>query len=495
MSKLIQKALNDKHWVGRHQNVYIPYYAAHIIGSYTMNRADFAEKAVQSGVVSCLIEVLRGELSWVEQRVAIRALGHIASHERTFEDVALYGDEVIELVKTIACESFRVVYKEFVGVKQRKRVKYQCDLITRGVGGLETENRKAEEWASQLQCWSLFLLNCFVKKQRLMSLICEQSFLIRVCKMWGGLANPSSPAGVGLIRALCYTKIGRQSVGNVKEVIESLCNMSRSSDDWQYMAIDSLLLLLKDPGTRHKVMDLSADFLGDLVEVNSLKGRNRVGEAITQTVLQDFHKIKYGKVKLKSEKTEKALEEIWDLKVERRKKEKLMCEEELLERKVTVGKLKQQGNEKFWSGSIEEAVKIYTKGLDLCPLNMVKERVVLYSNRSQCYLLLNMPESAVSDTTRALCLSGEVTPHSKSLWRRSQAYDMLGLEKESLMDCLTFVGSRMKSKHTKRVKIPYYAAVMINKQMSATWPFKEAKSPVKLEKIVPGKLYIRHVRC
>ncbi|KAK1589058.1 hypothetical protein Q3G72_030098 [Acer saccharum] len=478
MSKLIQRGVDDKQWLLRDQNIYIPYYAAHIIGSYTMNRADFAEKAVESGVVLPLMELLRGKISWVEQRVAVRALCHLVSHERTFKAIAdLYEQEIIELAKEIACNCFQVVYENFLGVKKKKlRVKYHCNLLTRGLGGFELENRKAEKWTSQLQCWSLYLLNCFVKQERSLSLICTEDFLKNVCEMWGGLENPNSVSGIGLIRTLCYTKIGRESVAKLKQVIKSLCNVSRSSFDWQYIAIDSLLLLLKDPDTRYKVIDIAALSLVDLVELEE------IGEAITQTLLRDFHKIKYGKLKLmKSKKTERALEEIWDLKVERKKREKLMSEEEITERESMVGELKQRGNQKFWCGSIEEAVKTYTKALDLCPLKMVKERIVLHSNRSQCYLLMKKTKAAISDTTRALCLSGTVRVHSKSLWRRSQAYDMMGLAKESLMDCLTFISSRsMKSKHTKRrVKIPYYAALMISKQINATWPFNDAKSKLR----------------
>ncbi|KAK2657583.1 hypothetical protein Ddye_010635 [Dipteronia dyeriana] len=485
MSKLIQRGVDDKEWLLRDQNIYIPYYAAHIIGSYTMNRADFAEKAVESGVVLPLMELLRGKISWVEQRVAVRALCHLVSHERTFKAIAdLYEQEIIELSKEIACNCFQVVYENFLGVKKKTlRVKYHCDLLTRGIGGFELENQKAEKWTSQLQCLSLYLLNCFVKQERSLGLICTEEFLKTVCEMWGGLENPNTVSGIGLIRTLCYTKIGRESVAKLKQVIKSLCNVSRSSFDWQYVAIDSLLLLLKDPDTRYKVIDIAALFLVDLVELEE------IGEAITQTLLRDFHKIIYGKLKLmKSKKAERALKEIWDLKVERRKREKLMSEEEITERKSMVGELKQRGNQKFWCGSIEEAVKMYTIALDLCPLKMVKERIVLHSNRSQCYLLLKKTEeAAISDTTRALCLSGTVRVHSKSLWRRSQAYDVMGLAKESLMDCLTFIGSRsMKPKHTKRrVKIPYYAALMISKQMNATWPFNDAAK---------SKLCSRHQR-
>ncbi|XWS41815.1 hypothetical protein CRYUN_Cryun17cG0115400 [Craigia yunnanensis] len=443
MAKLIYRGITDQDWLLRGQNIYIPYYAAHIIGSYTMNKSQFAEGAVISGVVLPLMELLRGKMSWVEQRVAVRALGHLVSHAKTFEAVAVHEMEIINFAMEIASNCHEVVYKEFVGIKDRKRPKYHCDLLTRGLGGLELQFRKAEEWASQLQCWSLYLLNFFACKERSLNLICKKEFLKNLCGMWGGLVNLTSPAGIGLLRTLCSSKTGRENVVNLKEVMESLCNVSRSSDDWQDMAIDCLLLLLKDPDTRYKVIDIAALSLVDLVELRSLGERKRVGETITQTLLQDYYKIKYGFLKLKSKKAERALEELWELKVENRRRDKLMSEQDMKEREMFIGKLKKQGNQKFWSGKIEKACKIYSKALDLCPLNIRKERIVLYSNRAQCYMLLKNPAAAISDTTRALCLSSAESPHSKSLWRRSQAYDMKGLAKESLMDCLMFIISRI----------------------------------------------------
>ncbi|MBA0861503.1 hypothetical protein Goshw_028537 [Gossypium schwendimanii] len=489
MAKLIHRGIIDQNWLLRGQNIYIPYYAAHIIGSYTMDNPQFAEKAVKSGVVLPLMELLRGKMSWVEQRVAVRALGHLASHEKTFEAVVVHEVEIISLAMEIASNCLEVVYKEFVGIKARKRPKYHCDLLTRGVGELELQSRKAEEWASQLQCWSLYLLNCFASKERCLNLICNIEFLNNLCGMWGGLVNLTSPAGIGLLRTLCSSKTGRENVANSRQVMESICNVSRSSDDWQNMAIDCLLLLLKDPETRYGVIDIAASSLVDLVELTSLGESKMVGETITQTLLQDYYKIKFGFLKLKSQEAEKALEELWELRVENIKRDKLMSEQDMKERQVLVGKLKKQGNQKFWTGKIEKACKIYSKALELCPLNFRKERIVLYSNRAQCYLLLKNPAAAISDTTRALCLSGTVSPHSKSLWRRSQAYDMKGLAKESLMDCIMFINSRIKSEHTKRVRIPYYAARMINKQMNATWLFANAKSKLCTKKEKPVDEY------
>lgn len=472
MANLINKGINDRNWLLRGQNIYIPYYAAHVIGSYTMNKVEFAEMAVQSGVIPPLMELFRGKISWVEQRVAVRALGHLASYEKTFQSVAVYEEEVVNLATTLASTCLEVVYVNFVGVKNiDKKLKYHCDLLTRGVGDSEMEDRKAEEWASQLQCWSLYLLNCFACKERCLNLICRQDFLRNLCDMWGGLVNHTSPAGVGLIRILCYSKDGRKSIAESKEIIETLCNLSRSSDDWQYMGIDCLLLLLKDHYTRYKVFEVIFFVLMDLVELGSLGDRSNIGEAITKLLLLDHKKCKF-----KNQEVQKALQELWILKVERRKKEKLMSEEKVEERRVIVGLIKQQANHMFWLGEIEEAAGKYSEALELCPLKLRKERMVLHSNRAQCHLLLRDADSAISDSTRALCLSMPANSHSKSLWRRSQAYDMKGLAKESLMDCMMFINGCVKSGHTKRVKIPYYAARMISKQMDATWLFANAKS-------------------
>lgn len=153
-----------------------------------------------------------------------------------------------------------------------------------------------------------------------------------------------------------------------------------------------------------------------------------------------------------------------------------MSEEKLEEKRVLVCLIKQEANHMFWLGEIEEALAKYTEALDLCPLKLRKERMVLYSNRAQCHLLLRDPDCAISDSTRALCLATPANSHSKSLWRRSQAYDMKGLAKESLMDCIMFINGCIKSGVTKRVKIPYYAARMISKQMDATWLFAAARS-------------------
>ncbi|KAL1821878.1 hypothetical protein ACET3Z_016747 [Daucus carota] len=473
MANLISRGINDRAWLLAGQNIYLPYYAAHIIGSYTMNKVEFAEKAVESGVITPLIELMSGRMTWVEQRVAVRALGHLASYDQTFESVAKHEEEITKMAISLASTCLGSVFDMFVGVKDKnKRLNYHCDLLTRGIGGVELQNRKAEEWASQMQCWSIHLLNCFAVKERSIDIICTRDFLEDLCEMWGGLVNHTSPAGVGLIRVLCYTKAGRRRVAESKKVIKNLCNLSRSSDDWQYMGIDCLLSLLKDPETRHMVIEIAIFSLIDLVELRTLKERSNVGETITRTLLLGF---KESNSKIKIDRVQKALQEIWVLKVDKRKKENLMSREKTEETKVMVSLIKQQGNQSFVLGKIQEAALRYTEALKICPLKFRKERTVLYSNRAQCHLLLSNCDSAISDTTRALCLSNPPNSHPKSLWRRSQAYDIKGMALESLMDCLMFVNCCC-TKPTKDVKIPYYAMRMISKQMEATCIFAASRA-------------------
>ncbi|KAL2895081.1 Tetratricopeptide repeat protein 1 [Bienertia sinuspersici] len=468
MAKLIQKGVNDREWLLKGQNIYIPYYAAHIIGSYTMNKPDFAVTAVKSGIIPPLMELMRGKLSWVEQRVAVRALGHLASYEATFDAVSEYQEEVIALAMEISSTCIDVVYQKFVAVEDRtKREAYHMSLLCRGVGGVVVENRKAEEWASQLQCWCIHLLNCFANnyKEGCLDLICEPGFLRKLSSMWGGLVNDTSPAGYGLIRILCYSNYSRKSIAKLNDVVISLGNLSRSSDDWQYIGIHCLLLLLKDQDTRYKVFDTAIGFLVDLVELTYLNERSsNIGQEIINVLLSD------------SKKDCKFLDEVKSF-VERRRKEKVMSFETLEERKVLVNLTKQQGNKCFWAGNIEEAIQKYTEGLKFCPLKLKRERVVLLSNRAQCYLVLKDANAAISDTTKALCLANPPNSHSKSLWRRSQAYDMKGLAKESLMDCIMFLSccTKKESSTSNYVKIPYHAAQMISKQMDATWLFNSSR--------------------
>ncbi|CAH1423139.1 unnamed protein product [Lactuca virosa] len=152
-----------------------------------------------------------------------------------------------------------------------------------------------------------------------------------------------------------------------------------------------------------------------------------------------------------------------------------MYDEKLEEKRVLVSLIKQQANHRFWLGDIDTTIVEYTDDVKLCPLKLKKERIVLYSNRAQCYLLLNNPDGAISDATIALSIVKPVNSHDKRLWRRSQAYYMKGLAKESLMDCFMFISFVTVDKK-KHAKIAYYAVHMIKKLMDSIWFFASAKS-------------------
>ncbi|XLS68677.1 hypothetical protein HN51_019700 [Arachis hypogaea] len=93
--------------------------------------------------------------------------------------------------------------------------------------------------------------------------------------------------------------------------------------------------------------------------------------------------------------------------------------------------VKLEENSLFSSENIFGAASKYSEVLSLCPMKSKKERVVLYSNRAQCHLLLQQPFATISNATHALCFHKPLNRHAKSLWRRAQAYDMLGLAKEN----------------------------------------------------------------
>ncbi|KAF9668504.1 hypothetical protein SADUNF_Sadunf14G0010500 [Salix dunnii] len=128
------------------KNIYIPYYTAQITGSYTMNKLPLA-------------------LKWCA--------------------------EILLWVKDA-----------------KMRMKYHSNLLIEGVGGLDMENRKAEEWARQLQCRSLCLLNCLAFKERSLNLLYLDTWskVIEVATLFlGGLVE---------LRSLCdQSNVGEAITG------------------------------------------------------------------------------------------------------------------------------------------------------------------------------------------------------------------------------------------------------------------------------------------
>lgn len=220
------------------------------------------------------------------------------------------------------------------------------------------------------------------------------------------------------------------------------------------------------------MVDIAASALIDLTEIAKLGDHPRLGDSIVellQETMQSCHSI--------SIHVKEQIEELL-ISRQRLKWEKNMSKEDLHIKQAAALVVKLEGNSLFSSGKIAEAASKYSEALALCPMRSKKERVVLYSNRAQCHLLLQQPIAAISDTTRALCLHKPFNGHAKSLWRRAQAYDMLGLAKESLLDAILFINECSQSKDTelslKQNRVPDYATKLLKKQMRATWLFREA---------------------
>lgn len=216
----------------------------------------------------------------------------------------------------------------------------------------------------------------------------------------------------------------------------------------------------------------------DLVELPSLGEHKRVGECITAVLLQDFSPLPCTDV---SNVLLPETRDVLDSLAAFRKKLKLernMPKEDLQIKQAMVLVVKLEGNARFSSGDIAGAVAKYTEALALCPVRAKKERVVLYSNRAQCHLMLQNPEEAISDTTRALAIHNPVNRHGKSLWRRAQAYEMLGLAKESLLDAIMSINETSHAPDGyagfKQNRAPEYVESLVIKQMEASWLFKEA---------------------
>ncbi|KAL2893141.1 Porphobilinogen deaminase, partial [Bienertia sinuspersici] len=76
MSTLIWKGLKNRWWLSHDRNIYI---------IRCLNR-----------VIPSLVELFRGRLTWVEQRVAVRALRHLTTHANTFSTI-LNHDEILKL--------------------------------------------------------------------------------------------------------------------------------------------------------------------------------------------------------------------------------------------------------------------------------------------------------------------------------------------------------------------------------------------------------------
>lgn len=109
-------------------------------------------------------------------------------------------------------------------------------------------------------------------------------------------------------------------------------------------------------------------------------------------------------------------------------------------------KKKDEGNEVFKSGKLQEAYKIYTEALSIDPLNK-KINSKLYLNRAIVLSRLNKLREAVDDCNMALKLEEN---YLKALLRRAKCYNDLGEYTEAVLD-YEKAYSMDKSKENKKL--------------------------------------------
>lgn len=224
------------------------------------------------------------------------------------------------------------------------------------------------------------------------------------------------------------------------------------------------------------MIDTALPTLLDLAEITTLGEHKKLGDSIVNVLQDSIQSPGIGRNSISSHAKEQ-VEELLSSR-ERLKWEKSMPKEDLHIKQAAALVVKLEGNSLFSSGDISGAALKYSEALALCPVRSRKERIVLYSNRAQCNLLLQQPMAAISDATRALCLQNPVNLHAKSLWRRAQAYDMLGFAKESLLDAILYINECSQSNDpdlpSRQNKVPEYAERFVKKQIRNAWLFKEA---------------------
>lgn len=95
--------------------------------------------------------------------------------------------------------------------------------------------------------------------------------------------------------------------------------------------------------------------------------------------------------------------------------------------------LKTEGNEKFKSGKIDEAVKAYTNAIKSAKTDEkdIAVKADCYANRAACYRQLYKDQEVVSDCTEAIKLNPN---HAKAYIRRAQGYESQEKYEQALAD-------------------------------------------------------------
>lgn len=112
-------------------------------------------------------------------------------------------------------------------------------------------------------------------------------------------------------------------------------------------------------------------------------------------------------------------------------KELSYSEEDFQKLKSDAEGLKIKGNEQFKNKEYLESAETYTLALRTCPLLYPKDRAILYANRAAAKIKLELSESAIEDTSKAI----ELEPsYIKALLRRAQLYESSDKLDEALED-------------------------------------------------------------
>ncbi len=105
----------------------------------------------------------------------------------------------------------------------------------------------------------------------------------------------------------------------------------------------------------------------------------------------------------------------------RKRSEAKMSEEELETKRAEAKRLKSAGNDVFLKGEdFREAVDLYSKALDVCPLRYDDDRGVYFSNRAAANLSLKDVDGALADCNKALELKPD---YPKALARRGRIFE------------------------------------------------------------------------
>nr|XP_027197095.1 mitochondrial import receptor subunit TOM70-like [Dermatophagoides pteronyssinus] len=94
-------------------------------------------------------------------------------------------------------------------------------------------------------------------------------------------------------------------------------------------------------------------------------------------------------------------------------------------------KLKNKGNELFRKKNYEEALKLYTQAIQLCPPDKRKEMSTFYQNRAACYEHMKQFEQVIHDSTKAI---ENDKRYVKAYLRRGKAYEIIANYEDACCD-------------------------------------------------------------